>query len=67
MRELIEDIRKNGIKEPIKYVNYNGEKFIVDGHHRLYAARMLGLDNIPIEEVKLPYKNYLTIDDLFWE
>ena len=50
-----------------KYVENNGEKFIVDGHHRLRIARLLGLKDIPIEKVNLPYKGYNSINDLFWE
>lgn len=63
---LVESIRKNGIIEPIKYVEYNGSKFVVDGHHRLRAAKQLKLEEIPVEKVSLPYKGYKTIDDLLW-
>ena len=67
MEKLINDIKSNGIKETIKYVEHNGEKFVVDGHHRLHIARLLGLKNIPVEKVNLPYKGYNSINDLFWE
>ena len=63
---LVENIRKNGIIEPIKYVEYKGTKYVVDGHHRLRAAKQLGLDRIPTQEVLLPYKGYKTINDLLW-
>ena len=43
-----------------------GTKYVVDGHHRLQAAKDLKLKNIPIEKVSLPYKGYKTIDDLLW-
>lgn len=38
----------------------------VDGHHRLRAAKQLGLDKIPTQKVSLPYKGYKTINDLLW-
>ena len=43
---LVNDINRNGIREAIKYVEVNGDKYVVDGHHRLLAAKMLGLDKI---------------------
>ncbi len=64
--DIVESIRKNGITDPIKYVEYEGTKYVVDGHHRLRAAKELGLDEIPIQEVSLPYKGYKTIKDLLW-
>lgn len=66
MQKFIDEISKNGIKEPIKYVEYNGEKYIVDGHHRIAAAKKLGIKEIPIEQVQLPFAGYKTIDDLMW-
>ena len=64
--KLLENIKNNGIKEPIKYVEYDGVKYVVDGHHRLRAAKELKLKNIPAEKVSLPYKSYKTIKDLLW-
>ena len=64
--ELVESIKRNGITEPIKYVEHNGTKYVVDGHHRLRAAKELGLDKIPTQKVSLPYKGYKTINDLLW-
>ena len=37
--KLLNDIKNNGIKETIKYVEHNGIKYVVDGHHRLHIAR----------------------------
>ncbi len=66
MNSLIKDIDVNGIKEPIKFVNYNGGKYVVDGHHRLAVAKRLNILSVPAEEVFLPYKGYATMEDLFW-
>jgi hypothetical protein len=65
MKKFVKSIKEEGgIKETIKYVMHNGNKYIVDGHHRFFAAQKLGLKQVPIEQVKLPYKGYKTIDDL---
>ncbi len=63
-RKLKADIIQNGVREPIKYVVYQGEKFVVDGHHRLQAARDLRLHKVPAEEVQLPFLGYRNVDDL---
>jgi hypothetical protein len=64
MKRLKDEIVKDGeIKESIKYVEENGKKYIVDGHHRQKIAKELGM-NVPIEKVKLPYKGYQTEADL---
>lgn len=41
------EIRANGIRKPIKYVEHGGKKYIVDGHHRLLAAQELGIKDVP--------------------
>ena len=67
MNTLIEQIKKDGkINETIKYVEYNGKKYVVDGHHRLIAAKKLHMQKVPVEKVQLPYKGYRSIEDLFW-
>jgi len=53
-----------GIQSPISFVVYNGRKFIVDGHHRVAAAKIQGI-NVPSIEVCLPYGGYKEVDDLF--
>ena len=63
---LMNSIRKNGMTEPIKYIEYKGSKYVVDGHHRLMIAKQLGMVKVPIQKVSLPYKGYKTIDDLLW-
>ena len=67
LTHLMVDISENGIQEPIKYVNIGDTYYVVDGHHRLYAAKKLGIKFVPVQEVSLPYKGYKSVDDLFWE
>jgi len=38
----------------------------VDGHHRVAAAKALGITNVPAIEVNLPYAGYKSVIDLFW-
>lgn len=52
------------IKKPIRYVEHEGKKYIVDGHHRARAAKELGLRQVPTEKVSLPHKGYKQIEDL---
>nr|WP_223857525.1 ParB/RepB/Spo0J family partition protein [Sphingobacterium micropteri] len=64
--KLKADIKLNGIQEPIKFVEHNGKRFVVDGHHRLRAAKELGIENVPAQQVKLPYAGYKTVSDLIY-
>jgi RHS repeat-associated protein len=64
LQKLTQNIASNGIREPVNYVNYGGEKFIVDGHHRVIAARKLGMENVPAVEVSLPFRGYQSEIDL---
>ena len=63
---LVDNIKINGIREPIKYVEVNGAKYIVNGHHRYFAAKGLGIMRVPVERVTLPYGGYNTIQDLMF-
>jgi uncharacterized protein (DUF1015 family) len=40
-----------------------GKLYVVDGHHRLAAARQLNLNNVPVEKTTLPYAGYKTPED----
>lgn len=42
----------------------DGQKYIVDGHHRALAAKELGLTDVPIQQVQLPFKDYKTLRDV---
>lgn len=50
--------------ETVKFVEHEGRRYVVDGHHRLLAARQLGIGEVPVEQVQLPYLGYKTIADL---
>ena len=67
MQTLLDDISKNGVKEPISYVRSGGKNYIVDGHHRFYSAQKLQIKNVPVQRVKLPFKGYKSAADLFKE
>lgn len=43
--ELLESIRRHGIREPI---TLDRRGLVLDGHHRLEAARMLGMSSVPV-------------------
>jgi len=62
--KLKADIAQNGVKTPISYIEHNGQKYILDGHHRARAAKELGLKDVPVQDVQLPFKAYNTIDDV---
>jgi len=58
------DIKANGVQEPIKYVLHRGSKYIVDGHHRARAAKELGIQQVPVKRVELPFRGYRNLEDL---
>ena len=64
---LAADMKANGWKgDPIAVFEHGVEKFILDGHHRVAAARQAGI-NAPyrkISECDLPKFNYKDIDDV---
>ena len=51
MAVLVESIREHGIREPVLL---GGDGRVWDGHHRICAARSLGLSMIPVEFVGIP-------------
>ena len=64
---LKEDMSTNGIKNPVSYVVHDGKNFIVDGNHRVVAARSLGMKSVPSQEVSLPHGGYNTPEDLHYD
>ena len=51
VNQLADSMRANGWQgDPIRVVEINGERIVVDGHHRIAAARVAGID-VPYEVV----------------
>ena len=65
--DLIEKMRRDGWKgDPIKIVEHNGQKYIIDGHHRVEAARRVGIE-VQYEIASpsdLARSGYQTLDDV---
>ncbi|WP_433936320.1 RHS repeat-associated core domain-containing protein [Sorangium cellulosum] len=57
-------IAEHGMRKSVKFVEHNGKRYVVDGHHRLRIAKELKLPEIPAEQVSLPYRGYKTTSDL---
>ncbi|WP_437325595.1 RHS repeat-associated core domain-containing protein [Sorangium sp. So ce381] len=53
---LKQDIAEHGMKDTIKFVEHNGQRYVVNGHHRLRIAKELKMPEVPVEQVKLPYQ-----------
>lgn len=49
---LAEDIKKNGLKEPLKVVKRHDTYLIADGNHRFFALLILGWKEIPCEIIE---------------
>lgn len=66
MKTFVQGVKSDGdILESIKYAEYNGTNYIVDGHHRYYSAQKLNFSSVPVQQVSLPYGGYNTTSDLF--
>ena len=53
-KELLEDIRLNGIKEPLEIrVREDGSRIIWEGLHRLAIAVELNLESVPVRFRKM--------------
>lgn len=45
--KLLENIKRNGILRPSIVYEKNGEKYILDGNHRIDVYRELGIEEVP--------------------
>lgn len=53
-QELLEDIKTNGIREPIEIrVREDGSQIVWDGLHRLAIAVRLNLETVPVIFAKM--------------
>jgi RHS repeat-associated protein len=64
-QDLFNDIKANGIREPLLVVRHGGELSIVNGNHRWLIAQQLGISQVPVKTVKLPYGGFKTLGDLY--
>lgn len=65
-KELLEnignDIKKNGINDPILYMTTpNGKKLVLDGHTRIRIAISKKIKNVPTKEIK---ENFDSLDEV---
>lgn len=64
-KQLSEDIRKNGINDPILFITLpNSKKLVIEGHTRLSAGLKVKLKVIPQKEIKNTFNNLNEIK--FW-
>ena len=47
-------------------MSHNGTKHVGNGHHRLRAAKELGHNTVPAQQVQLPFMGYKTFDDFIY-
>jgi len=58
-KDLVEDIKVNGVKKPIEcFIRPNGDELVHDGNHRAVIATYL---NIPLPKKEIPFKEVLKI------
>lgn len=57
LEQLRDDIRRNGIHDPILFARLGGVNLVLEGHTRLRVAMELGLAEVPQKEVTEPFAN----------
>jgi ParB-like nuclease domain len=67
--DLTASMKANGWQgDAISVFEHNGSKYILDGHHRVAAARAAGIE-VPYNSIpasRLPEFNYKSVDDVIW-
>ncbi len=68
VKEMVKEMRNTGWNgPPVDVVVHNGRTYIIDGHHRIAAAKMAGLDDVPIKiigDLKSHPSSYNSIQDV---
>jgi len=59
MSEMLESIKARGILEPLAIADVDGEYVLIDGLHRILAARRLGMKEVPCLVKKMTMDNVL--------
>lgn len=62
---LVDDIARVGIQNPLEVVLHQGKVYVVNGQHRLAAARKLGLALVPVTDDPIRFGEYDNDED--WE
>lgn len=55
---LLDEIRAEGISLPVMIRTYNGQPWLVDGHHRVAAALDLGITTLVWSDLPLEIENH---------
>jgi RHS repeat-associated protein len=64
VRKIAESMKNDGWQgDPIAVVEHEERLLVVDGHHRLSAAKRAGID-VPYVRVELPYRGYQDLNDV---
>jgi protein gp37/ParB-like chromosome segregation protein Spo0J len=62
LKQLTNDVKKNGVNDPILYwVNPEGKKLVIEGHTRLSAAISARKKTVPSKEIHEDFQN---LDDI---
>lgn len=63
---LKESILSDGVREALVYVEFAGEKYVVDGNNRLRALWQLGIESVKAIKTDLPFRGYIGTINLFY-
>lgn len=70
VEDIAESMKKEGwTGPPIRAIEHKGKLIIIDGHHRLAAAKQVGLKNVPVEVVPFEPRpgSWQTLEELLYD